>query len=496
MLRASRWLLVLTGLLGLARTTLFLLCSGDRLVFPLESHNLEAKMVHLAWRVQSGLELYPEWRSYPHVVNFFSPLYFWIVGWAGRAQGASTAELFAIGRTISVAAAALTTLVMAIVLWRRFGTGACLLAIPFTLGAAPMFRFTATVRPDLLADCLGAIGSLAALAQPRRWRAAGVILLALAVLTKQTTLLYLAAAAAALWLDGRRRDAAALVARVSLVLATVLAIVQFTAEPRFVADFFGEAGTGIDYCKWVAVLRLLARYGLDHGVVCALGMLLWLWRPTRNLSLAGFGAVLMAGAVLAAAKDGADLNYFLSLRIVEAFALATLWQAHKTLPREYAALLTAAAAVSFASVIPGVDFAFKHAARARLEKQFLAEPEGQVLLEEYAEIIQWAKTPKIRLLTDVGLFDLHKGRRAEFVDPWLFRTMVNAGRIQPETIRERLENQQYDLVVLSADVNDPEFADYSFSLPQALAEAVRRNYRFTARRACSFVYTPIPRSEP
>ena len=31
----------------------------------------ECAMVHLAWRVEHGVRLYPDWRSYPCVANFY-----------------------------------------------------------------------------------------------------------------------------------------------------------------------------------------------------------------------------------------------------------------------------------------------------------------------------------------------------------------------------------------------------------------------------------------
>ncbi len=50
---------------------------------PFEAHALEAKLVHLAWRVQAGLPLYPDWRDYPHVCNFYSPYFLLVAGSAG-----------------------------------------------------------------------------------------------------------------------------------------------------------------------------------------------------------------------------------------------------------------------------------------------------------------------------------------------------------------------------------------------------------------------------
>src|SRR6478609_1712822 len=92
--------LLITG--ASLRAVLFCLGAFFRLQTPLEEFNpLEPKMVHLAWRVQHGVQLYPEWRDYPHVANFFSPVYFMIVGMIGRGVGASIERLYAIGRAVT-----------------------------------------------------------------------------------------------------------------------------------------------------------------------------------------------------------------------------------------------------------------------------------------------------------------------------------------------------------------------------------------------------------
>lgn len=72
--RSLRWTLGgLAGLLvaaGAVRAGLYLVYAARMSTFPLEAHQLESKMVLLAWRAQQGLSLYPEWRDYPHVANF------------------------------------------------------------------------------------------------------------------------------------------------------------------------------------------------------------------------------------------------------------------------------------------------------------------------------------------------------------------------------------------------------------------------------------------
>ena len=58
----------------------------------------------------------------------------------------------------------------------------------------------------------------------------------------------------------------------------------------------------------------------------------------------------------------------------------------------------------------------------------------------------------IRLLTDSGLIDLYQGERAAFGDPWLFRFLVDLGRLRPVTILRRIDAQEYDLIVTESDL--------------------------------------------
>src|SRR3954469_6448048 len=62
----------------------------------------EPQMVNLARCVQQRESLYPDWRTFPHVVNVFMPGYFWIVGGVGKATGASIDGLQWIGRGVTI----------------------------------------------------------------------------------------------------------------------------------------------------------------------------------------------------------------------------------------------------------------------------------------------------------------------------------------------------------------------------------------------------------
>ncbi len=151
-----------------------------------------------------GLPLYPDWRAYPHVCNFYGPCYFLLVGGLGRAAGAGLDGLFFIGRGVTFAAALLTTAVLGGAVGRRHGPWAGLAAAAVSLGATPMIGFAVMVRSDLMAELLGLVGFLLSGRRSRGWCAVGCLLLVLAALTKQTAGVFLLARALALYASGRR----------------------------------------------------------------------------------------------------------------------------------------------------------------------------------------------------------------------------------------------------------------------------------------------------
>src|SRR4051794_1099090 len=154
--------LALAALLGIStlRVGLYLVYACYQLPFPLEVHNLEARMVLLAYRAEHGLGLYPDWEHYPHVANFFGPVYFALVGSLGRAWGADIPELFSIGRTVTFASSLATTVAVSVWVGRRYGFWAGVAGAAVSLGTGPMYGFSIMARPDALAEFFGVTGYL------------------------------------------------------------------------------------------------------------------------------------------------------------------------------------------------------------------------------------------------------------------------------------------------------------------------------------------------
>ncbi|QDV38541.1 hypothetical protein [Tautonia plasticadhaerens] len=559
-----RPLLALLLVMALARAGLFVSYAAALVVSPLEAYHLEAKSVHLSWRAQHGEPLYPDWRSGPvHVSNFFGPLYFLLVGGLGRLVDADLDALTRIGRLVTVAAGAAAGLAVGVASGRREGVLAGIFAGLLAIGPAPMIGFGVMVRPDVVADLLGFLGFLLAAGggrtpPGRRRLALGGALLVSATFAKQTTALYLLAAVLALAISGSRKQAIALAVGSALASALVVLGVTLAVEPRFAADLLGEAGTPSSAEGWRHVLWRLWTLSRELIVLPAVGFGLWaarkprdwpallapaailvgssaavliwpvdpnplivlavalipvgsagLWatidpRRPRDLPLATLAAVQLVGSTLAAAKLGADLNYFLGLRLVAALAGGSAWGAARRfcsspapapgpgrLRAARGLAATAAVALLCYAMIPGSLHAFEQMQTARRLVAFISGP-GRAGLDIRRELCDQAADPGLAILSDCGEVQLRMGARAPFVDPWLFRVMVTTGRIDPAEIRRRLEAAEYDAIVTTKDLFDARdpYDTYDFGLPPGLAEAARRHYRLVGTAGGLFLYEP------
>ena len=448
-------------------------------------------MVLLAYRVQAGAALYPEWRDYPHVANFFGPVYFIVVGLLGAATDADIPDLFRIGRGVTFASGLSTTLILGVVLGRRYGRGEGVAGAVLSLGAAPMYGFSVMVRPDLMAETLGLGGFLLSGSRTRAGRVAGVALLTLAILTKQTAVVFLGAAALASAAEGRWRRAWGVLGGGSALLFALVVAITVLFEPNFAASIAGEAKSPWVVGEWLRTLRRLAESSPDLVLIPAIGLWLWTGRgaETGDVRWAVLAVVLLGSSLVMSAKYGADLNYFLSLRVPESLAIGTLWHAGRTAKgRRQSAALSAATALAIVSLVPGTYHAASQALLARKQAAFLAGTTGQSILRSYQRGIRLARDPDYRLLTDSGLLDLYQGERAAFGDPWLFRGLVDAGQIEPSLIKERIDNQYYDLIVTTSDLNSPDRASQVFGLPMALAVRARERYAPIRGEAGLFYY--------
>jgi hypothetical protein len=420
-----------------------------------------------------------------------------LVGLLGRLYGGDIRELFLLGRGVSFLSSLLTTLVLAVAIARRHGRGAGMAGAVLSVGSGPMFGFTVMVRSDALGELLGTGGFLLTGSENRGARWAGLGLLLLAIMTKQTAAVFFLAAVLAPLLAGRRQRGLGLLVTGCTTLLLVVLAVNVLVEPHFAASLVGEGTAPWDLDTWLHQLKRMLVGGPDLFVLPALGLGFWLLHPAgpRELRPAVLVVLLLAASLGLSGKLGADMNYYLSLRVAEALAVGTLWNAVHARPEEKrlpsrirSAGLAACLLVALASMIPSLFLAYGYVTLARHQSAGHATREGRLYLRSYREASALARDPNVRLLTDSGLIDLYQGERAVFGDPFLFRTLVETGRLRPKVVEDRIDSQYYDLIITTHDLDSPRYFNEDFRLPRGLIERARARYVLRETPPGLFVY--------
>ena len=120
----------------------------------------------------------------------------------------------------------------------------------------------------------------------------------------------------------------------------------------------------------------------------------------------------------------------------------------------------------------------------------MSGPEGRIIMAFHDRIHRLASDPESQILADYGLADIQQEERTAFGDPWLFRMLVQTGRLDPQVMKDRVEREEYDLVLTRMDLFSPEYATYDFGLPMPVAEAARNHYLSAGSEMGVYVYTP------
>jgi hypothetical protein len=365
-----------------------------------------------------------------------------------------------------------------------------------------MYGFTLTTRLDAPAELFGVGGFLLSLsAGGTRWaRLAGVLLLIVAVLTKQTAGAFLLAVALARAWEGRGRQALGGLAGALAGLFVVVVAVDLLREPLFARSLLAQAKMPWDFVTWSRVLYRIASTAPDLLLLPVLGLWLWLGKRPREVGPAALAVSLLAASLGLSWKVGADTNYYLNLRVVEGMAVGTLWHAvfaaETGRDRARSAALAAAAALAVAALFVGLGCGAVLTDAVLQESVALDGPTGQRLLQSYGIAIAQARNPKVHLLTDSGLIDAYQGERAVSGDPWMFHWLVETGRIRPTTLLERIDSHYYDLIITTHDIRSPDYITHDFRLPQVVFERARARYVLRDRPLGLYFYVPRRQGRP
>ena len=275
-----------------------------------------------------------------------------------------------------------------------------------------MIGFSVMVRPDLMAEFLGVLGFFLAIGEKPSSRVVGGLVLVLAALTKQTMAIFLLAASLAWVFEGAWWRGLRLWLGGTTALVVVVGAVTLFVEPNFAGSLLGDSKTPLNFGTLAQNLKRMCLFAPDLLYFPMIGLIFWVSARSgeRNPRLAVLASLLLSTSVGLSAKRGADLNYYLGLRVVEALAVGALWRAWSTSTSQSRSMgLTVAASLGCLALIPGVHHALTQGKIERNKARFLEGPDGLEFRGFYRTLCTMAADPKSRLLTDSGLIDLYQG---------------------------------------------------------------------------------------
>jgi len=476
--------------MGIIRASIYLAYASLEIPAADQPYVLEGASVYFAWCAEQGFPLYPANTATIYTVNYMGPCYFTVVGMIGWLFDADIPTLYLIGRVVTFLCGLGPAVIAAMYLGRRYGRLPALVGLVFGVGAAPMIGYGVTTRPDMMADLLGAGGFFVALRPKHRELCVAVVLLALAFLTKQTAAVWLLAAILALLVEKDSRRRALLLGGATFVtIATTVALLAAFYEPTILSNLFGQGGVPFNAVQGIGILLILVNRSPEILFFAFLGCGLWMSRRYRDRALVILTIVWLASATFFCAKRGSDLNYFAPLRIVEALAAGTLFAATRRAGRHQFAWI-ALCVTGIIAMAPSTILLAKKTAASCERQAVLHSEAGMAEQTKFERLVELAKDPYVRLMTDSDRLAVYQGPRAVFFDAFLFRLQVETGQIDPRELVEQIQSRWFSYIVLSADVSRDYDDIFFYRLPDQLAKAVRANYQLRSRAGGFFVYTP------
>lgn len=427
------------------------------LLFPYQYDYGEGGTMIASLRLAQGESVYPDIQEPPYVVNPYTPLY--LAAGAAFMGGGPT---FLGGRLVSLVAAGVTAALLFGWLRRAVGLDGALagtaafLIHPLVLGWSPLYR------TDMLTLCLSFAGLLA-LDEGRDLR--GAALLVLAFFSKQSMIAGLLAGFALLALQDRRRALRFGLAVAGLGLAPTAAL-QLATDGRFLTMCFGYNVMPFHPEQ----LRLF----LTPYAVSVLGL----------LGLAAMGALraeararrlpwlLLAASLpiaVGSGREGGFYNYFLELHLALSAVAGVAVGTARSVPIAGALILAQLLAFGGGGSLPPYLYApldhLRHETGVVLAGRVPAWARSGM---EAGQLQPWLDRHPGPLLAENLGNPTVLGRTPWLVDPLILFTLSRSGRWDPEPLLQRVDRQEFALILLQALEGNVRFP------PEAVARILAR----------------------
>lgn len=494
--RRSMAALLIAGTLGLvlaAQVLLFLIHSWRFLGFPYQLDYGEGPILQIALRFAQGESLYPPLnQGYPYVIASYMPLYYVLCGLVAKLTGPS----FLGGRLLSVVSALMISACCGLVVWdntrRRFPA---FLAAGIVAAMPIVMVWAALMRIDMAALAFSIAGFW--LFQ-RGKRTTGLVLFALAVMTRWTNVAAIAATLAGLVLQRKWKQAIGWgSAQVALILVLVLAANLATRGGMIHQLSYHTSSSLGKSWSWVQVWLLLSIAMREWPVYFVLSGAGAVWCAVRKPHRAIAVYFLAAWAVFfTSGRIGSTFNYLLEPVAVGAMVTGIMWAELAQLDfAQLSARYRGPARSAALALLAGVSGALAmQMADTNLRLEYtisILRPKASGRESAYVvERLRAAAGPT--LCEDVGLQIL--AEKEVPLDPFEFTQLAHKRAFDPAPVFADVRAGRFPLIVLRFDpekeIHRPGEDWATGRWPDGIISAVRERYVLQEERTPYLLYVP------
>ena len=437
----------------------------------------EAPLVDQAMRLASGQNIYrADLSQPPFTISNYPPLYVTVLAVSVKLFGPS--QTFLVGRIISALSAWISSMFLALIIFRltrdrlaAAGAALTFLAFPFVLYWSPLLRI------DMLALALSLSGLYVLISEPlstRRLALVGLLLVA-AIFTRQSYALAAPLAAFA-WLWARdRRQALLLTALVGGLSLTLFFILNGFTRGGFYFNIVTANVNEFTMDQLMFNWHRLRKAALIPLLIGALSLfLIQRWNPLWTLTVPYLIGSTMSAITIG--KIGSNVNYLLELCAALSLAAGVViaWsRVHVPLYSLRAALLILMAfGVAKMTQITLKDYTWDLRERRAVAGELLeleslvAETPGRILADEY-----------------MGMLTLQG--RPLLIQPFEVTQLAQAGKWDQTVLLNSIKNNDFDSII----IYDRPWLNERWT-PQML-NAITQSYRLVDIVADNKIYQPL-----
>lgn len=480
--RTDRWLAsILTGC-GMAAALILAIALGTYLPVKEDTTTPESAHLQIAWMIRNHQPVYTDWQTHPPYLAVYGPLYYRLVGLAGRAAQVDRNGLVWVGRVISASSFLLAAALLWLLVRRLTGTmwSAWIALLPLAWLPPTAVRFLASTRPDAPALALSIAGLLLGATSKRAPLLAAAVCFSLALQIKAAAVAAPLALILALLFDRQFRRAV-LFASVMLAANTTVWVVghfatdghlwQHVLAVRFAPRDLGYLTTMVTDNWVIKALIVMTLVGLLAATLLARKKCFDAM-PRLPLRVAWlYGPAAFAIAAVLATRQGGDINYVIEPAAALGLLIGAVASAVPRLDdarlRQVMRLCGVLLLVCTIATLPPLLI---------LDARYMAYGAKQ-RCGVRAEAIAWSRLQQQPVLSLDPWLSYQSGIGGFLSDPVVYASIVTA-RPDLDVVARRVAERHFQTIILRGPLEEAHrivYQDMPYAWPR-LRTAIAENY--------------------